>query len=88
MILAPMLLAGALLAGERPPECSAARVVNPDGTSLWLELCGSGPGIEQPLHNWAAGVTLLADGASVRGRGCGSRSAPCVLVVQEGGPPS
>jgi hypothetical protein len=66
---------------ERAPECVTVRAVNPDASTVLLELCGSGPGRESPLQGWAAGRRVIVDGAFLRGDGCGGLADPCVMFA-------
>ena len=69
---------------ERPPECVtvAVHAYQPDGTfrSTWLSFCGSGPGADSALHDWADGRRFTLDGATrIGGSQCGGKADPCVI---------
>jgi len=65
--------------GEHPPECVPVRFANPDGTVVHVQACGFGSLGESWAVDAAKGSALLVDGAYLRGRGCGSVTAPCVV---------
>lgn len=65
------------------PECVTVAVgaYQPSGAlrTTWVEFCGSGPGADSALHDWAAGQRFVLDGAAGLGDGCGTRAQPCVI---------
>ncbi len=72
--------AGSCTVTECPPESHTFRVVNPNGTYVWVKATGTGSGGESWVQDYERyGATFTADGFTLVARGCGLKSNPCVI---------
>jgi hypothetical protein len=89
--LAAVIPAAATPARRTAPQCNTMRLVRPDGASIWLRACGSGPTRESPFADWLgqspARRTVVMDGVTALTPSNCPRSQPCVLIGNDT-PPS
>lgn len=67
--------------GELPPECHLIHVINPDGGRFYIRACGTGSAGESWVQDAKWSRTLIADGFTITGTGCGTYMNPCVILA-------